>query len=218
MRKPPTWISKQAALAIHERLLAEHGGAPGLLDEGRLDAALASPKNHFADARGDILRIAAAYAHALTQNHPFADGHKRVALTVAGVFMELNGFLSRLRNRVLPARRVPCLQASPMRSSSPTGSARAPRSCAWRIVERLGRRHPGAGSGRRGSKAPAFRTAAQPSRLLISRGVIRRALAVIRLLSGQGARALPFRPAARISGASRGPRRGHVAPFPESRG
>jgi death-on-curing protein len=92
VRKPPSWISKQAVLAIHEKLLAEHGGAPGLLDEGLLDAALASPKNHFAYERADILRLAAAYAYALTQNHPFADGNKRVALTVAGVFLELNGF------------------------------------------------------------------------------------------------------------------------------
>jgi death on curing protein len=91
VRKLPKWISKQAVFAIHERLLAEHGGAPGLLDEGMLDAALASPKNHFAYRRADILRLAAAYAHALTQSHPFADGNKRVALTVAGVFMELNG-------------------------------------------------------------------------------------------------------------------------------
>jgi death-on-curing protein len=27
----------------------------------------------------------------LTQNHPFVDGNKRVALTVAGVFLEKNG-------------------------------------------------------------------------------------------------------------------------------
>ncbi len=64
---------------------------PGLLDDGLLDAALASPRNHFAYERANIPRLAAAYAHALTQNHPFADGNKRVALTVAGVFLELNG-------------------------------------------------------------------------------------------------------------------------------
>ena len=92
MRSTPKWVSKQAVLAIHERLLAEHGGVPGLLDEGLLDAALTSPKNHFAYERADILRLAAAYAYALTQNHPFADANKRAALTVAGVFMELNGF------------------------------------------------------------------------------------------------------------------------------
>jgi death-on-curing protein len=92
VKKPPKWISKQLVFAIHERLLAEHGGAPGVLDEGLLDAAPASPKNHFAYQRADLLRLAAAYAYALARNHPFADGNKRVALTVAGVFMELNGF------------------------------------------------------------------------------------------------------------------------------
>jgi death on curing protein len=92
VRKAPRWISKRAVLAIHERLLAEHGGAPGLRDEGLLDAALAGPINRYAYGRADLIHLAAAYAHAITRNHPFADGNKRVALTVAGVFMELNGF------------------------------------------------------------------------------------------------------------------------------
>jgi death-on-curing protein len=38
-----------------------------------------------------MLQLAAAYAHGLTQDHPFVDGNKRVALTIAGVFLELNG-------------------------------------------------------------------------------------------------------------------------------
>jgi death-on-curing protein len=79
-------------LAIHERLLAEHGGASGRLDVGRLEAALDRPRNRLAYGRADIPRLAAAYAFALTRNHPFADGNKRVALTVAGVFLELNGY------------------------------------------------------------------------------------------------------------------------------
>jgi death-on-curing protein len=91
VKEEPRWISKQFVLALHERLLAEHGGAPELLDEGLLDAALASPRNHFAYEQADIFRLAAAYAHAITRDHPFGDGNKRVALTVAGVFLELNG-------------------------------------------------------------------------------------------------------------------------------
>ena len=47
-----------------------------------LEAALAGPQNHFAYQQAGILRLAAAYAYALTQNHPSADGNKRVALTV----------------------------------------------------------------------------------------------------------------------------------------
>ena len=72
--------------------MAEHGGAPGLPDEGLLDAALAAPKNRFAYEQADVFQLAAAYAFAITRNHPFVDGNKRVALTAAGVFLELNGF------------------------------------------------------------------------------------------------------------------------------
>jgi hypothetical protein len=70
--------------------MAEHGGALGAADEGLLEAALASPQNHFAYEGSDLHRLAAAYAFSLAKNHPFTDGNKRVALTVAGVFLELN--------------------------------------------------------------------------------------------------------------------------------
>ena len=76
------WISKPAVLAIHERLLAEHGGAPGIIDEGLLDLGLDGPKNQFAYGERDPVSLAAAYAYALTQNHPFVDGNKRVAFTI----------------------------------------------------------------------------------------------------------------------------------------
>lgn len=92
MTKEPRWLSKEAVLAIHESLLAEHGGAVGKYDEESLVAALASPRNHFLYEKADIFRLAAVYAHGLTRNHPFRDGNKRVALTVAGVFLELNGY------------------------------------------------------------------------------------------------------------------------------
>jgi death on curing protein len=90
--KEPRWISKQAVVAIHERLLAEHGGMAGLIDEGRPDAALASPRNHLLYEDVDLFTMAAAYAYALTRSHPFHDGNKRIALTAAGVFLELNGY------------------------------------------------------------------------------------------------------------------------------
>lgn len=87
MAKEPRWISNKAALAIHGMLLARHGGKSGVLDDGSLDAA----RNHFAYERASLYRLAAVYAHGINQNHPFADGNKRVALTVAITFLELNG-------------------------------------------------------------------------------------------------------------------------------
>ena len=90
----PRWVAKTAALAIHEALLAEHGGSPGLLNESALESALASPQNRLASEQPvpDSFDLAAQYASSLTGNHPFQDGNKRVAFTVAAAFLEMNGF------------------------------------------------------------------------------------------------------------------------------
>ena len=90
--KEPVWLSKKLILAIHGRLLAEHGGSSGRLDEGLLESALAAAKNHFLHEDPDIFGPAAAYAFAITRDHPFVDGNKRTALTAAGVSLELNGY------------------------------------------------------------------------------------------------------------------------------
>jgi len=57
-QKGRTWLSKAAILAIHGRLLAEHGGVPGLRDEGLLESALAGPRNHFQYGEHDIFLLA----------------------------------------------------------------------------------------------------------------------------------------------------------------
>ena len=59
--------------------------------EHGLDSALAAPRHLLAYGTPDLCDLAAKYAAALTHNHPFRDGNKRVALTVAGVFVEMNG-------------------------------------------------------------------------------------------------------------------------------
>lgn len=90
--KEPRWLSKVAVLSIHGRLLAEHGGASGLRDESLLESALAAPINQFEYEQADVFKLAAAYAFALTSNHPFVDGNKRTAFAAAGIFLELNGY------------------------------------------------------------------------------------------------------------------------------
>jgi death-on-curing protein len=49
----PAWVERRVVLALHDRLLAEHGGAGGVRDEGLLDSALARPKQLQA-YRGDL--------------------------------------------------------------------------------------------------------------------------------------------------------------------
>ena len=86
------WVRPDAVLAIHDEQLAEHGGSPGLRDEGLLDSALARPQNQAAYGDPDLGRLAAAYAYGIVRNHPFVDGNKRTGFLVAYAFLRLNGY------------------------------------------------------------------------------------------------------------------------------
>jgi len=90
----PVWIRDDVVLAIHRRQLAEHGGLEGIRDQGRLDSALARPKNllAYSDDPPDLAALAASYAHGIAMNHPFVDGNKRTAFVVCRTFLKLNGY------------------------------------------------------------------------------------------------------------------------------
>ena len=86
------WITRDLALAIHERQLSEHGGGMGVRDETLLESALARPQQLFAygDPAPDLAALAASLACALAKNHPFVDGNKRTAHVCYRVFITLN--------------------------------------------------------------------------------------------------------------------------------
>ena len=89
----PVWVLPDVVLAVHRMLLAEHGGLPGVRDHALLDSALARPRQKASYGESSsIFDLAASYSYGLAKNHPFVDGNKRVALTIAAVFLELNGF------------------------------------------------------------------------------------------------------------------------------
>jgi death-on-curing protein len=89
---PWRWVRADVLYAIHDRQLAEHGGLSGVLDAGRLEAALARPQNLAAYESPDAAALAAAYACGLALNHGFADGNKRTAWVVARLFLTDNGY------------------------------------------------------------------------------------------------------------------------------
>ena len=80
-------------LAIHDVQIASHGGPPGIRDKSLLDSAMARPRNLalYAPATS-IPHLAALYAVAISQNHPFIDGNKRVAFVAMELFLRINGF------------------------------------------------------------------------------------------------------------------------------
>jgi death on curing protein len=85
------WVDRRALVLLHDESLAEHGGAPGLRDEGLLESALARPLNLAAYGSPDIADLAAAYGLGLAKNHAFVDGNKRAAFLAVGLFLALNG-------------------------------------------------------------------------------------------------------------------------------
>jgi len=87
------WLAKDTVLAIHDRQLAEHGGSPGVRDDGLLESALARPQqlHAYGDPAPDLADLAAALAYGLARNHPFVDGNKRTAAVCCETFVELNG-------------------------------------------------------------------------------------------------------------------------------
>lgn len=84
------WLQEAIVLALHERLLAEHGGATGIRDRALLESALARPHHLAAYGDPDLCDLAAAYAYGIVRNHPFVDGNKRVAFMAAYVFLARN--------------------------------------------------------------------------------------------------------------------------------
>lgn len=78
---------------IHDSQIREHGGTPGIRDEGLLESALARPQQKWAyTEKPDLATLAAAYVFGLVKNHGYVDGNKRVAFMAAYVFLGMNGY------------------------------------------------------------------------------------------------------------------------------
>jgi death-on-curing protein len=91
--KEPLWIEVRDVLTIHDRLLALHGGAPGLRDQGLLESALARPRQHHSYVRSpDVIEMAGLYTAGIVRNHPFVDGNKRTGFVIGVLFLELHSF------------------------------------------------------------------------------------------------------------------------------
>lgn len=91
--QPFLFLSVDMVIQIHQRVIEEYGGDPGLRDRGLLESAVAMPQSTFG---GKLLHIdlaekAAAYHFHLCAHHPFIDGNKRVVVAAAEIFILANG-------------------------------------------------------------------------------------------------------------------------------
>ena len=87
----PIFLTLDEVFRIHARSLVEHGGSEGTRDPGLVESALASAKNIFYYAHGDVFDAAAGYAFHLAEAQAFIDGNKRTAVVAALVFLARNG-------------------------------------------------------------------------------------------------------------------------------
>jgi len=91
VNKGPVWVLENVVLALHNRQLAEHGGAEGIRDQGLLESALNAPRNKYLYEKSSTEELAASYAFSLVKNHPFIDDNKRTAYVCMRLFLQLNG-------------------------------------------------------------------------------------------------------------------------------
>ncbi|HEY4320364.1 MAG TPA: type II toxin-antitoxin system death-on-curing family toxin [Gemmatimonadales bacterium] len=88
----PIWVELPVVLAIHDQLLAAHGGMPGLRDRGLLESAITRPRGRWAyHDVNDLFDCAASYGFGIAKNHAFNDGNKRTAFQAVYTFLGLNG-------------------------------------------------------------------------------------------------------------------------------
>ena len=79
-------------LRLHQKLLDATGGLSGTRDLELLESAVYSANQVFGEeeAYPTVEQRAARLAYAITQNHPFVDGNKRIGMLVMLMTLRLN--------------------------------------------------------------------------------------------------------------------------------
>ena len=88
------YLTLSEVLEVHRQVMAQSGGAEGLMPLPALESALAQPQMTFGgeDLYPTLVDKAAALGYALIKNHPFLDGNKRTGHAAMEVFLVLNGY------------------------------------------------------------------------------------------------------------------------------
>lgn len=78
--------------AINEELILKTGGSGGIRDRGLLESAIYSAQSGFGDEEcyPSVEEKAARLAFAITNNHAFVDGNKRIGILVMLLTLRLN--------------------------------------------------------------------------------------------------------------------------------
>ncbi len=88
------YLDKKDVLSIHEQMLEEFGGLPGIKEENKMESILAQPSGSFGgyDYFPTLFTKAAAYLFYFATGHSFIDANKRTGFMSAWTFLLLNGY------------------------------------------------------------------------------------------------------------------------------
>jgi death on curing protein len=93
-------LSLEQLLQLHALAIGTTGGALGLRDLGRLEAAIAAQtQNIFGEELyPTVIEKAAAVVRGIIADHPFVDGNKRTAMLAGLTLLRINELVFRARN------------------------------------------------------------------------------------------------------------------------
>ena len=87
-----SWLTADLVSQLHDEIIADSGGSPGIRDPGGLQAALARPANIQAyKETDDPVALASALSCSIVARHPFVDGNKRTAFACLMMFLGMYG-------------------------------------------------------------------------------------------------------------------------------
>lgn len=86
-------LTVEEIIELHDKLIRRTGGLPGLRERDLLESAVFSASAAFDDVEQYPLveEKAARLAYAITNNHAFLDGNKRIGLLAMLLTLDLNG-------------------------------------------------------------------------------------------------------------------------------
>ena len=86
------FFSFEQVLKLHSSLIEKTGGIDGVRDKNLLDSALKAPFQTFGgnELYPDVYDKASQVCYSMIENHPFADGNKRIGVHLTLLFLKLN--------------------------------------------------------------------------------------------------------------------------------
>lgn len=88
------YLSRKEIVEVHEKVINEYGGMPGILNDGSIDLAAQAPALFLFgyEPYQGLSKKAAVLFTEINKLHPFMDGNKRTAYLSAEAFLMLNGY------------------------------------------------------------------------------------------------------------------------------